>query len=303
LKKSAPPALLAAFVANLIYGLNYVIAKGIMPDYLQPRSIILLRVTAAALVFGLISHFAYHEKVSRNDLLRLAVAAVFGVAMNQLMFFEGLNLTTPINASIIMVGVPIIVLGLSAVFLKEKLTIFKLAGVLLGFSGAAFLILNSGSVSFASGKFTGNLLILGNATSYAIYLILIKPLLAKYKPMTIMRWVFFFGALYVIPISMKKALAENWAVIPLQIWMSVAYVIVFTTIIAYFLNNYSLSHVTPSANSAFIYTQPLIATSVSVIIGQDTPRIIHLIAALLIFAGVYLVTRPQRKKIPWQNVR
>lgn len=229
-------------------------------------------------------------------MLRLAVAALFGVALNQIMFFEGLNLTSPINASIIMVGVPIIVLLLSSLFLNERLNMINISGVVAGFSGAAYLIYMSGNHGNNSSSLVGNLLILGNATSYSIYLVLVKPLFRYYEPLTIVSWVFLFGALYVLPVTLPIALKENWGDIPLNIWMSIAYVIVFTTIIAYFLNNFSLSHLSPAANSAFIYTQPLFASLVALFIGIDHLKPMHLLAALLIFAGVYLVSR--RKTAP-----
>jgi drug/metabolite transporter (DMT)-like permease len=290
------PALTAAFLANLIYGLNYVVAKGIMPVYLQPRSIILLRVSGAALVFSILYFSRNNQQVKPAHMLRLAVAALFGVALNQIMFFEGLNLTSPINASIIMVGVPIIVLLLSSLFLNERLNMINISGVVAGFSGAAYLIYMSGNHGNNSSSLVGNLLILGNATSYSIYLVLVKPLFRYYEPLTIVSWVFLFGALYVLPVTLPIALKENWGDIPLNIWMSIAYVIVFTTIIAYFLNNFSLSHLSPAANSAFIYTQPLFASLVALFIGIDHLKTMHLLAALLIFAGVYLVSR--RKTAP-----
>lgn len=284
--------MLAAFSANLIYGLNYVIAKGIMPDYLQPGSIILLRVTGAALVFNLFFYLTRSaEKVERKHLFRIAIAAFFGVALNQMLFFEGLNLTTPINASIIMVGVPIIVIVLSSFFLHEPLTRVKVFGVILGFSGAAYLILSHGVASFTSNTFAGNLLIIGNATSYSLYMIMIKPLFRHYKPLTIVRWLFLFGTVYILPYTFQLAISEEWSLIPVSIWLSIGYVIVFTTILAYFLNNYSLSRISPTANSAFIYTQPFFATLVALSLNQDKLRFMHLISALLIFAGVYLVSR------------
>lgn len=285
------PALTAAFLANLIYGLNYVIAKGIMPFYLQPRSIILLRVSGAALVFAIFYFSSTQQRVKPAHMIRLAIAALFGVALNQIMFFEGLNLTSPINASIIMVGVPIIVLLLSSLFLSERLNLTNISGVIVGFCGAAYLIYMSGNQSDNQSDFVGNLLILGNATSYSIYLILVKPLFRFYKPLTIVSWVFLFGALYVVPLTLPMAMKENWTAIPANIWLSITYVIVFTTIIAYFLNNFSLSQLSPAANSAFIYTQPLFASLVALFIGMDKLKPMHLLAALLIFAGVFLVSR------------
>ncbi len=285
------PAHLAIIGANLIYGINYVIAKGIMPDYMAPRTIILFRVAGATLVFWVITSFFKNEKVARKDLLKLMLVSFFGIALNQIMFFEGLNLTTPINASIIMVGTPILVLVFAHFILKEKIGGLKLAGITLGSSGALWLILKNGDISFTSGTFLGNLFILINASSYALFLVLIKPLMQKYSALTVMKWVFTFGLVYVIPVSLPLALHTNYAAIPFNIWMSVTYVVLFTTVLAYLLNNYSLKLVSPTVNSSYIYLQPFLATIVAMAAGKDVLTWVEVVAALLIFTGVYLVSR------------
>jgi drug/metabolite transporter (DMT)-like permease len=282
---------LAVIGANVIYGLNYVIAKGIMPDYLQPRVIILFRVLGAMLVFQLVSMFFPKEKVSRKDMWRLAFSAVFGIAVNQIMFFEGLNLSTPINASIIMVGTPILVLVFSYFIIGDSISINKLIGIALGAVGASWLILRTGSVTFSSGTFVGNLFILINASSYALFLVLIKPLMKKYSPLTIMKWLFSFGFIYVLPFGVHLALETDYARIPFNIWMSVAYVILFTTVLAYFLNNFSLKTISPAINSSYIYLQPFLATMVAIALGKDSLTWTEIIAALFIFTGVYFVSR------------
>ncbi len=283
----------AVMGANIIYGLNYVIAKGIMPLWLEPRAIIFLRVSGAVLVFWITGLFFASEKISKQDFVRLAVAAFFGVALNQIMFFEGLNLTTPINASIIMVSTPILVLVMSHFVLKEKITGLKLAGVVLGFAGAVFLILRGGHFDTSGKTMLGNLFILINASSYGLFLVLVKPLMSKYKPLTVMKWVFTFGFLFVFPVSIKKITQTDFGIIPLNIWLSVGYVILFTTIVAYFLNNFSLKKLSPSVNSAYIYSQPFIAAVVALFLGKDILTITEIIASLLIFTGVYLVTKPE----------
>ncbi len=296
-------ALAAAFTANLIYGINFVIAKGIMPDFLQPRSIILLRVSIAALLFWLLKPFVRPEKIHKKHLIRIAFASFFGVAANQILFFEGLNLTTPINASIIMVGVPIAVLIFSQILVKEVITSRKLVGILLGSAGAVFLILTSGEVSLKPGNFLGNLLILGNASSYALYLVLIKPVMRHYQAVTVMRWIFLFGSAYVIPLTLSPALTENWTSIPVNIWLSIGYVIIFTTFLAYLLNNYSLRHIHPSTNSAFIYLQPVFASFIALIFQKDQLTLEEIFAALVIFTGVYFViSKPTNALISTQIV-
>ncbi len=282
---------LAVIGANVIYGINYVVAKGIMPDYLQPRAIILFRVLGAMLVFQLVSLLYPKEKVQRKDLWRLALCALFGIAINQVMFFEGLNLTTPINASIIMVGIPILVLVFAHLMIGERMSRSKIAGIVLGAAGAAWLILRGGSFSFASGNFLGNLMIVINASSYAFFLVLVKPLMVKYSPLTIMKWLFTFGFVFIFPFSVQLFVESDFASIPFNIWLSVGYVVLFTTVIAYFLNNFSLKNLSPTVNSSYIYLQPFLASLLAMAMGKDRLTWIEIIAALLIFTGVYFVIK------------
>jgi len=290
------PAHLAVLGANIIFGLNYVIAKGIMPHWMEPRAIIFLRVTVAAAAFWLVELMAQREKVAPKDLKRMFIASFFGVALNQIMFFEGLNLTTPINASIIMVGTPILVLVMSHFIINERISGRKLAGIVLGFAGAAFLILQNGHLNLHSDTALGNLLVLINATSYGLFLVLVKPLMASYRPLTVMKWVFTFGLIFVIPASMGEFVHTNFSVIPVNIWFSIFYVVIFTTIFAYLLNNYSLKKISPSANSSYIYLQPILASLVAIIAGKDRLTVTEVIASLMIFTGVYFVNKKGIRK-------
>ncbi len=284
---------LAVIGANVIYGINYVVAKGIMPDFMQPRMIILLRVVGASIIFWLVASLYPTQRVAKKDMIRIAICAFFGIALNQVMFFEGLNLTTPINASIIMVGTPILVLVFSHFILHDKISRNKIIGIVLGFSGAAYLILSGGSLSFESGTFLGNLFIFINASSYGLFLVLIKPLMKKYNPITLMKWLFLFGIIYVLPVSFYMIEDTDFASIPNNIWMAIFYVIIFTTVLAYFLNNYSLKIISPTMNSAYIYLQPFLATVVALVVGKDRLTWTEIIAAALIFTGVYFVSFKQ----------
>lgn len=287
---------LALLGANLIFGLNFVIAKGIMPHWLEPRAIILFRVVGAVTIFWIVDLIIGSEKVARTDLWRMFVAAIFGVALNQILFFEGLNLTTPINASIIMVGVPIFVLVMSHFIIKDRITWTKSIGIVLGFAGAAYLILRTGNITFSSSTTMGNIMVFINAASYALFLVLVKPLMRSYKPVTVMKWVFTFGLIFVIPASLKQISEANFAVIPFHIWLSIGYVVLFTTVIAYFLNNYSLKRISPSVNSSYIYLQPVIATFVAISFGKDKLNFVEVIASVLIFLGVYFVNKTKKPK-------
>jgi drug/metabolite transporter (DMT)-like permease len=282
---------LAILTANVIFGLNFVIAKGIMPVYLLPLAIIFVRVLGTASLFWILHFFAPKEKVTPRDLIILAVCAFFGVALNQILFFEGLNLTSPIDASIIITIIPITVLIFAHFLIKEKITANRLIGILLGAAGAVMVIMSAGRISFQSSTFLGNLMVFINACSYGFYLVLVKPLMERYNTFTIMKWLFLFGFIFIGPFCFNTFTGADYSSIPLKIWGSILFVIFATTALAYWLNNYSLKTVSPTVNGIYIYLQPLIASGVSVMLGKDHIEAIEVLASAMIIMGVYLVSR------------
>jgi drug/metabolite transporter (DMT)-like permease len=282
---------LALFGANLIYGINFTVAKDVMPDFIDPLGFILVRVTGAVTLFWLIFRFFYYQKVAPKDLLRLALCGLFGVAVNQMLFFEGLNLTTPINAAVIMVTNPIIVLLIGFAFATEKITTTKLVGVCLGAAGAILLITNGGNVALSQENFWGNIMVLLNASSYAIYLVIVKPLMKKYKPITVISWVFLFGIIFVIPFGWSEFVAIQWSSMPSDILWKVAFVVIGTTFFAYLFNIFGLNTLNPSTVSTYIYLQPVLASMVALVANSDQLDITKIISALIIFIGVYLVSK------------
>ncbi len=283
---------LALLAVALIYGLNYTFAKGVMPHYITPLSFILVRAIGATALFWLTARLFHWEKVARKDLGRMAVCGVFGVACNQMLFFEGLNLTTPISAAVMMTVNPILVLVMSAIILKESLRLGRIVGIVLGIAGALFLITRGGQVGdiLSSDKSLGNLLVLLNALSYGIYLVLVKPLMRKYKAITVIRWVFLFGLLMVLPFGLPRLGEIDWMAMPPSIAWSVVFVVVCTTYLAYLFNVYALKTVSSTTVSFYIYLQPLFAALTAIALGRDEITVTLLLSALLLFAGVYLVS-------------
>jgi len=281
---------ISLFFANLIYAINYTFAKDVMPDFILPSGFILLRVIGAVILFSLIYFLFVKERVDKKDIISLAICGIFGVAINQLFFFEGLNLTTPINAAIIMTSNPVLVIIMSAVILHEKLDIRKGIGIALGLIGASALILNGGSLSGNTDFLLGNTFIFINAVSYGLYLVLVKPLMLKYHPITVMFYVFGFGFLYVLPFGYSELLAVEWTSFSPKIMWEVAFVVVCTTVIAYLLNSSALKQLNPSTVSIYIYTQPVLATLFAIFRNADTLDEMKIISASIIFVGVYLVS-------------
>ena len=288
---------ISLFLANLIYAINYTFAKDVMPDFIQPSGFILLRVTGALILFSLFYFLFVKEAVEKKDVVKLAICGVFGVAINQLLFFEGLNLTTPINAAIIMTINPVLVIIMSAFILYEKINIRKGIGIALGLVGASTLILNSGSLSGNTDFMLGNMFVFINAASYGLYLVLVKPLMQKYHPITVMFYVFGFGLLYVLPFGYNELLVVDWASFPPIIIWEVLFVVVCTTVIAYLLNSSALKLLNPSTVSIYIYLQPVLATLFAISRGSDTLDEMKIISAIIIFVGVYLVSvRPLKER-------
>lgn len=231
----------------------------------------------------------------------MALLAVFGVACNQLLFLKGLSITTPINASIIMISNPIVVLLIAAAVLKEKVSISKLLGIGLGISGAMLLLLFNKSFSFGSETITGDIMILINSISWALYVVLVKPLMSKYNTFTIVKWVFLFGFCYVLPFGFSEFKEVDFSSLPYNIWADILFVVVATTFFAYVLNTYALRALSPSVVSIYIYLQPFLATLFAVFLyHNDTLDLRKIVAAVLIVAGVYLVSIPNkaRQKLP-----
>jgi drug/metabolite transporter (DMT)-like permease len=276
--------------ANLLYGINYIIAKGVMPDHFTPRAIIFIRVSSTVVLFWLFSLFFPKEKVEIKDLLKLALCSIFGIAINQIMFFEGLNLTTPVDSSIIMTINPILVLIFSLFLIKEKITIIKISGILLGASGTILLITSQGEISLNSETFTGNIFIIINAASFALYLVMVKPLVVKYSAWTIMKWIFTFGFIWSFPFCIGPFTEADFSAIPADIVLSMIYIVIGATFLGYLLYNFALKRISPVLVSTYMYLQPLIASAIAVIYSGDKLTIETVISAVLIFAGVYFVS-------------
>ena len=285
-------ALLAATAAAAIYGVNHTIAKNLMPTVIEPYGFILLRISGAVVLFWLVSFFYPSEKIERKDWMRIIACALFGMAINMLCFFKGLSLSTPINSSVVITMVPVLLLIMSAIFLKEKITWRKSIGIGLGLVGALLLIFFGIKSQFNAPNIPlGNIFFIINATSYSIYLIIVKPLVEKYSSITLMKWFFLFSLIINIPIGIKEFVAVEWAQLPLDIIWKLAFVVIGTTFFTYLFNIYALKQLKPSTIGSFIYLQPILATTFAIIMGADSLTTIRVAAATLIFTGVYLSTR------------
>ncbi|MHC1776753.1 MAG: DMT family transporter [Lentimicrobium sp.] len=287
---------LALTFSGLLFGVNYWIAKGLMPIYLQPMQIIFIRGAMALFLFWLVSLLYKGEAIAeRKDHLILALCGLTGIALNQALFFTGLSLTSPVDTALIHSGSPVIVLLFSIWIAGEKTGRLKITGMILGATGAVLLVLQGNFSADGNNHLLGNALIFMNIVSYSLYLVLIKPLMHKYNAITIMKWVFLYGFLFVLPFSLPSVVGIKLNTFTPFAWFSIIYIIIGTTFITYLLTSYSLRTVSAGVAGYYIYMQPVIAAIIGILLFNETLTPAKTMAAILVFTGVFLVNRPVTK--------
>ncbi len=277
-------------LVSLLYGVNYSILKIVVPDYVGPYGLIVYRVVVSAGVFWILYGFQREPIDWKSDGLRLFLSALTGAAVNMLLFFKGISLTTAINGSIIMTLTPVLVLIWASLLIKEKITRTKIIGIFIGMIGALIIFYQPDSL-ISSGNWVGDVLVFLNGISYACYLVIIKPLMKKYKPITVATWVFTFAIIMVLPVGFREAIEVDFGQLPMKVWMSMTYSILFVTVMVYFLNIWTLVRVESSVVGAFIYLQPVFATLTAILFFGEIFSLKHLVAAVFVFTGVWLVTK------------
>lgn len=284
---------LAALGAAIIYGLNHTIAKNVMPTYITPFGFILLRVLGAAILFWLVSFFIKPEKIQKKDWPRLIACSFLGMVINMLAFFKGLELSTPVNSSVIITISPIIVFIFSAILLKEKIQFLKTIGIISGFIGAVILVLYTSKTGINAPNIPlGNVLFILNSFAYGLYLVLVKPLIEKYNIITLLKWLFLLAIFLNLPVTFNEFTSVKWADLPIKdAVLPMLFVVVGTTFCTYLFNAYALRTLSPSTVSSFIYLQPIVGIVYAVSTKSDTLSLVSVTGMILIFIGIYLVTK------------
>ena len=289
-------ALIAAIVATSIFGFNHTIAKELMPNVLSPNALLYSRVLGAAICFWFVSLFTKREKVQIKDFKLIIICAIFGMGLNMITALNGLYNSTPINSSIITTLAPIFIFLISVILLKEKISKRKYAGVFIGFIGTLTLILlNEKSLENAPNINLGNFYLFINSISYALYFVLVKPLTEKYNMITIMKWLFLFSIFINMPFGLVEFMQVEWVEINNTSFIKIFYVVFCTTFLVYLLNLYALKNLKATTVGMFIYLQPVIGILFAIYRGADKLTIPDISSVLLVFAGVYLVSKKTTK--------
>ena len=279
----------AILATNLIFGLNTPIAKTIVPEWISPYALTFVRMVFATLVFWGIGLLAPKEEVGKRDLWTIFGGALFGLVGAQVSFANALLYTSPVNITIIAAMTPLAVMLIAALILKEPVTFKKAAGVLIGASGALLIIFQSSAINTDSS---------GNWITYAIYLVITRPISQRYSAITLMKWMFLFSALISFPpgiSDLPEAKVFGTESNPFVI-LKLSYIVIMATGIAYFLVPMALKRIRPTTASMYNNLQPIIASIIAILIGQDVFSWDKPIAALLVFTGVYLVTQSKAKE-------
>lgn len=282
---------IAVLCTNIFFAANFTLVKMISPALVGPLAVNVLRASICVLLFWLVWSFGKTKAgILKKDLGRFLLCALTGVAFNQVLFIKGLTLTSTVHASFLMLVTPLVVTLFAVWILKESFTWMKALGLALGIGGAAFLILQKESSEHAANYLLGDLLIIVNAISYAVYFIIVKPLMKTYSPLHVIRWVFTFGALMIIPFGFNETAAIQWQQFETIHFIALATVIITGTFLAYYFNAYGIQHIGAGATGTYIYTQPVFAVIIAMIFLNESISWQKALAAAFIFSGVYLVS-------------
>lgn len=283
---------LSMFSACAIWGLMAPIGKDAMLHGVNGLSMVSFRVLGGAILFWVSSLFVKHEHVPLRDVFWFIGAAVFGLVCNQCCFTIGLSYTSPINASIVTTSMPIFAMVLAALILKEPITGKKAMGVLIGCCGALILILTSMTAGDAKvGDIRGDLMVMGAQLSYAFYLSTFNKLVKRYSVFTVNKWMFLWATCLIWPFSFREVMDIPWAAVSTKTWLETAYVVFFGTFVGYILVISAQRVLRPTVVSSYNYVQPIVAVVVTVLTGMGIFKWTHGLAVLMVFVGVWMVTK------------
>jgi drug/metabolite transporter (DMT)-like permease len=277
----------------------HVVAKAVLA-HLAPLALAAARVAFATPLLLLLARRFEHVTPSRRDLPHLALLGFLGVFLNQLMYIFGLRYTSATNAAILMPSIPVFTVALAAAFGIERLTARKVFGVALAVAGAVAL-LDPWRVTALDRAWLGNLLVLGNCLAYASYLVLLRPLLRRLPPLTVVAWAFLLGGTATLAVGMPTVLAVQPGALPASVWWGLAYIILLPTAVNYALNSWAVRRSSPALVATYTTLQPLAAAGLAVFFLHESPGGGELLGFALISAGLAGVASRRRRPTPGRD--
>jgi drug/metabolite transporter (DMT)-like permease len=290
--KTTSKAHLAVIGANLLFGINFSMVKLLTPALLSSYALNVVRIVASVSLFWLLYLMKPTQAgIDRKDIPRFLLCAVTGVVINQVLFIKGLSLTSTIHGSLLILGTPIFITVAAAWLLNEAFTRNKFIGLLLGISGALLLVLSRSGQKEGSDVLLGDVLVILNSISYAFYFVWVRPLMEKYRPVHVIRWVFTFGMLFMIPIGISDLWHADFSSFSSAGFIALAFVIIGGTFLPYLFNVYGIKYLGPGITGTYIYSQPFFAAIIGLVFLGEQMGFVQLLAGALIAAGVLLVNR------------
>ena len=290
---------ISLFLCNTIWGAAVPVSKFILAGGVISSTVLAdIRILSGTLLFWLASlavKSERSEKVEKKDYWKLFLAALFSTALVQLFYMKGISLSSPTEAAFCMTTLPIWTVLVSALHLHEKVNVRKAGGILLGLSGTLLITLYGSSIS-SGGSFSGAVCCLLSQISYAVYLVFFQDIIRKYSPVTLMKWKYLFGALMLLPFSAQEMFRTQWSAIPPAVWLALAFIIIFSTFISYFLVPFGQKYLQPTTVAVYNYLQPVTVSRLAVAAAQETFSLMKLLAMLLVFLGVRLVSTSGRRR-------
>jgi drug/metabolite transporter (DMT)-like permease len=262
-----------------------------------PYALNLLRVGGSLLLFWTLWLFSKNKiQLNRKDIGRLILCGLLGVAINQMLFIKGLTMTTAIHASLLMLCSPILITLLALWILKERITIVKIAGLLLGIVGSVLLIAGKQNATQPKDYLTGDIFVVLNGISYAFYFVLVKPLMERYTPLQVVRWVFTFGFIMMLPVGWLQFGEIQWQQFNLTNTAVLLFIVLAGTFLAYVFNAYGIRVLGPGITSAYIYIQLVFAVAIAVLFFDEQLTLSKVLAGLMILGGVFLVSLKKKQQ-------
>jgi drug/metabolite transporter (DMT)-like permease len=288
---------LAVLGANLIFGVNFSIVKFVTPGLIKPFGLNVARVLVTTALLWLMHLWEKPKQpLLKKDIPLFILCALTGIAINQLLFIKGLSITYSIHAALLMLCTPLFITITAFFFLKEKISLPVIGGLALGIAGAVMLITAKENTGSGTNIILGDIMIALNAVSYAIYFVLVKPLILRYTPLQVLRWAFTFGTIFILPFGWNQFIEAPWSSFSNTEYIAIAFVVILATFLGYLLNIYGLTHLQASAAGTYIYSQPIFATLVAVLFLNEAITPVKIISALMIFTGVFLVQKSKLRR-------
>lgn len=274
----------------ILYSINFFVIRDAFRGGIPPQAMLALRGLGGAAVFMVLQRVFIREKVARADWPRLILCALTGIVTNQWLFLEGMSRTVEINGAVLMITTPLFVFLIAWLARQETFTPRRILGLCLAFGGSFWLVSGGGNLHFSRETALGDVMVLFNALSYGAYLVLVKPLAARYQSSTIVAWMFTLGLVVTLPVGFTAATQVAWATLSGGTWAALAFVLVGATVLAYGLNAWAMSHVPASYVGLYVYLQPPLVAILTFVLGRGEIPWWKLVCIAAVITGVFLAT-------------